>query len=170
MLWHWNKTCSCGKYLAVKMPEHPRAWSNGYVHEHVLVLENSLGRLLVEDEVTHHKDGNGKNNSRGNLEVMLLSEHSRKHRLGSGEGPVECICAECGKVFYRDFRHRVEIMGYLNTFCSSSCNGKYQRRLQLERNPPVLIHGYRGYKKGCRCTICKAGSAAHMRDYRESKK
>lgn len=60
---------------------HPRADSKGYVHEHVLAVEEHLGRHLHRDEVVHHKDGCKSNNVLCNLELMLDSEHRRLHAL-----------------------------------------------------------------------------------------
>ena len=42
-------------------------------------MENHLGRLLDENEIVHHKDGNKKNNDVSNLEVMTASEHASCH-------------------------------------------------------------------------------------------
>lgn len=67
-------------YRFVYMPEHPRAKSNGYVREHLLVVEEMLGRPLAPNEVIHHIDGNRGNNSPSNLEVLSSqSEHFSLH-------------------------------------------------------------------------------------------
>jgi hypothetical protein len=57
--------------------------------DHRLVMEEYLGRSLRWDEkpvrrggikeVVHHVDGDKSNNDIGNLEVMLLQEHTRMH-------------------------------------------------------------------------------------------
>ena len=70
-----------GGYKMIKKRDHPRAWANGYVYEHILVLEKKLGRPLEPHEVSHHLDGNQLNNSPNNLIVMLHSAHSSLHRL-----------------------------------------------------------------------------------------
>lgn len=59
----------------------------GYVkqdgrHQHRIVAEQMLGRLLVKGEIVHHKDGNKHNNSPENLEVMKQGEHMRAHGMG----------------------------------------------------------------------------------------
>jgi len=66
-------------YLLIFMPDHPFATKKGYVREHRLIIENNVGRLLLKNEVVHHKDGNTLNNSLDNLELMTASEHSRFH-------------------------------------------------------------------------------------------
>ena len=45
-------------------------------------VERILGRPLRRREVIHHIDGNRKNNSIDNLEIMSLSEYSRLHNTG----------------------------------------------------------------------------------------
>lgn len=47
--------------------------------EHRAVVEQALGRELRSDEVVHHKDGNKRNNTLGNLQVMTKAEHTRLH-------------------------------------------------------------------------------------------
>ena len=50
--------------------------------EHRIIMENYLGRKLDRNEVVHHVNENKKDNRIENLEVMTLSNHSRKHRIG----------------------------------------------------------------------------------------
>jgi len=47
--------------------------------EHRIIMEKRLGRKLLSNEVIHHKDGNGKNNSEDNLELMTRQAHARLH-------------------------------------------------------------------------------------------
>lgn len=55
-------------------------WVKGKLEKvHRLVMEKHLGRKLRHDEVVHHIDGNGLNNSIENLQVMKRGEHSRLH-------------------------------------------------------------------------------------------
>lgn len=126
----WSRTPKCGKYLAIKCPEHPRAWKNGYLYLHRVVMEVKLGRILSPDEVVHHKDENGHNDSPDNLELMeSQAAHGKLHGdKKPSHGPVPCICAECGVGFFREFNQRIESKGYNNTFCSYRCNGIYQQR------------------------------------------
>lgn len=50
--------------------------------KHRIIMEESLGRKLNRNEVVHHINGNKKDNSLENLELMSLSEHSKLHHLG----------------------------------------------------------------------------------------
>jgi hypothetical protein len=68
-----------GRYYARLVPEHPGADGKGYVMIHRLIIEASIGRFLTQDEVVHHRDGNGHNNDISNLEIMSTSEHNRLH-------------------------------------------------------------------------------------------
>lgn len=63
------------KYKAIKV--------NGKKYdEHRYIMEKYLGRKLNRNEVVHHKDGNKLNNDINNLELMSLSEHSKRHQIG----------------------------------------------------------------------------------------
>lgn len=53
-------------------------FSKGWQSEHVIVAEQ-FDRLLTDDEVVHHKDFNGSNNSPENLQIMTKNEHTLFH-------------------------------------------------------------------------------------------
>lgn len=57
-------------YRYVMRPEHPRASPAGYVREHLLVMEQKLGRPLEPGEVVHHEDGDRQNNDPANLRLF----------------------------------------------------------------------------------------------------
>jgi len=71
-------------YRLRRQPEHPRAKANGYVLDHILVLEKKLGRSLLPGMVSHHKDNNKQNNHPDNLEEKLKGEHHSLHNRGEG--------------------------------------------------------------------------------------
>ena len=67
-------------YKYIYKPNHPNAIKGGrYVAEHRLVLEDKIGRLLTNDEVAHHKNGDKQDNRPENLELMTFSKHSSHH-------------------------------------------------------------------------------------------
>src|SRR5260370_41378730 len=59
-------------YIYAKAPEHPRGTrNNGYVFEHILVMEALLGRFLLPGENVHHRNGVRTDNRRENLELWV---------------------------------------------------------------------------------------------------
>lgn len=51
----------------------------GHNHLHIIIAERIIGRKLEDDEVVHHIDGNGLNNSLDNIIVMKRSKHKICH-------------------------------------------------------------------------------------------
>jgi hypothetical protein len=82
-------------YVMILRPNHPRHQSNGYVREHILVMEAFLGRPLKQKETVHHKNGNRQDNRIENLQRFdSHSDHMAEH-LGTADlGPH--ICSICG--------------------------------------------------------------------------
>lgn len=68
-------------YIAIYMPEHPRAFkNNGCVYEHILIAERKLKRKLSDKEVVHHIDFNRQNNNSDNLMIFATeSDHVAYH-------------------------------------------------------------------------------------------
>lgn len=76
--WKGGKRLKNG-YIEIKCPEHPRSGQRGYVYEHILIMENHLGRYLKPDEVVHHKNYIKTDNRIENLQLMTMIEHNRFH-------------------------------------------------------------------------------------------
>lgn len=129
----WSRVIKCSsRYRAVFCPAHPKAWKKGYVLVHRVVAETAIGRLLTDEEVVHHKDGNTLNNSPENLEVMPRGEHSKIH--AREETIMTLSCCECGLEFERSLSQRAQNKGYTNWFCSRRCSGIFNRRQQLNQS------------------------------------
>ena len=64
-------------YKFVYVKDHPRAKRRNGMYEHILVMEQELGRFLFSGEVIHHIDGNKSNN---NLENLMLFSSDGDHR------------------------------------------------------------------------------------------
>lgn len=66
-------------YRYVWCPEHPRA-VRGKVLEHRLVMERTMGRRLLPEEIVHHINGDKSDNRPENLELFASnSEHVAAH-------------------------------------------------------------------------------------------
>jgi hypothetical protein len=129
--WNIEKVISKGDYNYVIVRDHPKATSHGYVLEHRVVLENHLGRILDDDEVVHHLDGDKKNNCIHNLEVMTNREHARLHQLDHGRKMVELRCPNCFLIFERGHNNTHLTKKSRYTCCSNRCRGQLSRRIQL---------------------------------------
>lgn len=66
-------------YISIYFPSHPKATKDGYVMEHILVMEQKIGRYLRNGEVVHHINKNRCDNRVENLIVMTKSEHTSMH-------------------------------------------------------------------------------------------
>ena len=88
------------KYMAYKLPEHPRAvigWNNNYVLAHIVIVEDVLGFPLPPGVEVHHVDGNGRNNEHSNLVVCndrayhsLLEQRTRALRESGHANWLRC--------------------------------------------------------------------------------
>lgn len=61
-------------YIALYRPNHPNSNQNGYIAEHRLIMSESLGRPLYEDENVHHINGNRHDNRIENLELWSSAQ------------------------------------------------------------------------------------------------
>ena len=66
-------------YVYVYIPWHPNCSKDGYVMEHILIMEESIGRFLEENEIVHHKNKIRDDNRLENLQLMTFQEHCRFH-------------------------------------------------------------------------------------------
>lgn len=66
-------------YIKVYVPDHPFASKDGYVMEHILVMEKHIGRYITRDEVVHHINHIRDDNRIENLRLMTFKEHAGLH-------------------------------------------------------------------------------------------
>lgn len=129
-------------YRSIYLPDHPRSYKSGnwkgWIYEHVVIAEQSIGRYLREDEVVHHLDFNRSNNRSTNLLVLPKSQHSKLHQwLNSGapgwqhpgqnwvnsEKPNSSepnSCIRCGS----------HLQEKQKSFCSSDCFHMHSRKVE----------------------------------------
>jgi endogenous inhibitor of DNA gyrase (YacG/DUF329 family) len=81
--WKGGKSRDSRGYVLVKSPGHPRAKKCGdYVFQHILVVEDFIGRFLQKNEIIHHINGIKDDNRLENLYITNPSEHSKMHNHG----------------------------------------------------------------------------------------
>lgn len=125
--WRGGKTKNI--YVYIHKPDHPRS-KNGYVAEHILVMEKHLGRFLTKIEQIHHKNFNKEDNRLSNLRLMSSnSDHRKLHGIITQKNIKKegRICSECKstQTYYRKSRNSYEwfkdgVGGYL-------CKNDYKR-------------------------------------------
>lgn len=134
-MWKIEKIVRKGDYDYAVVKEHPYASKYGYVLHHRIVMENILGRLLTPSEVVHHIDHDKRNNIPENLELKdSNSTHAKEHALEKGRKYVELICNTCGETFEKP----KNLFNSRSFFCSRSCSGKMQKKIQLGRITPEM--------------------------------
>lgn len=66
-------------YIHLYFPDYLGSSADGYVMEHVYLMEQHLGRKLNDNEVVHHINKIRDDNRIENLMVMTKSEHTSMH-------------------------------------------------------------------------------------------
>ena len=75
--WRGGKSRTKAGYVMRRAEGHPRAaGSSSYVFEHILVMEEHLGRYLVDGETVHHRNGVKDDNRLENLELWCRPQPS----------------------------------------------------------------------------------------------
>ena len=81
--WKGGRYVEPGKgYVLIRMPEHHRARVNGYVLEHIVVMERKIGRRLRPGERVHHVNHKRDDNRPENLELYANHrDHWVEHHM-----------------------------------------------------------------------------------------
>lgn len=66
-------------YISLYYPDYPSSSKDGYVMEHVYIMEQNIGRVLNDNEVVHHKNHIRNDNRIENLQLLTFKEHASLH-------------------------------------------------------------------------------------------
>ncbi|WP_018924402.1 HNH endonuclease [Salsuginibacillus kocurii] len=121
-------------YKTIYLPTHPKA-NQGYIYEHIYIMEQMKGRYIKEDEHVHHLDTNNLNNHHENLILIEKGQHTKLHNYYRRHNLYEALKAT-GKDKYK-----VKECFYCNNylfanekFCNNGCQQKY--RAEKKNNRP----------------------------------
>lgn len=81
--WNGGEHMDSKGYIKVLTPDHPRA-NSGYVAEHILVMEKSIGRFVSLTEVIHHINEDKSDNRIENLQLFSSSGAHVHHHFKNG--------------------------------------------------------------------------------------
>lgn len=81
-------------YKKIKLWGHHRADKEGYVFEHIVIMENFLGRRITVDEHVHHINRDKHDNRIANLKVMNPTDHISHDRTVDMS---KRVCPDCGR-------------------------------------------------------------------------
>jgi HNH endonuclease len=117
--------CKGGGYKYCRTsPPHPKQNAKGLYPLHRVLLENKLGRLLLDGEEAHHIDEDKNNDSPENLELKTKSEHVRHHHPKKELVTIQCKCGKSFSLTPHQLRQRKERSKY-GPFCSRQCSGAF---------------------------------------------
>lgn len=138
-LWRGGRWVSGTGHVSMRAPEHPRATSFGRVHEHVLVAERALGRVLPDGVEIHHVNEDPSDNRSCNLVIcqdhayhMLL--HKRMRALAACGDANARPCRFCHKY---DRQDDIRVYQNGNIVQHRSCAAEYARRQRAQRQTEV---------------------------------
>ena len=99
-MWKGGRIVDESGYVLVKKDGHSRACLvGGYVMEHILVMENHLGRKLIwhgsghpKSEIVHHINGDKSDNRIENLMLVNFVDHMKIHnQMRRRGGDAQCL-------------------------------------------------------------------------------
>lgn len=98
--WRGGRYVSPQDGVMIYQPDHPRARKNGYVPEHVVIVEAALGHSLDRRHPVHHVDEDNTNNVPPNLvacedQAYHMILHQRQRALDACGDPSADRCSYC---------------------------------------------------------------------------
>lgn len=124
-------------YIQILNRDHPRADNRGYVFEHMLVVENILGKSLPPKACVHHINKNRKDNRPENL---VVCENNAYHKLLHQRTRAFMACGNANKRKCK-YCHQYDLVDNLKISDTSGvfhrqCNIDYcnKRRERLKTN------------------------------------
>ena len=103
----------------VYMPNHPRAYHEGYMLRAIVAYEAYTGETVEACFDIHHKNRNRLDDSRENLEKKLHGKHSSDHHMAKTVW-LERECVECEAKF-KIKAYRLNDPTHLGKYCSAYC-------------------------------------------------
>lgn len=107
---HWNwkggRIVNSQGYILIHQPLHPNADARGYIREHIIVIEKSLGHFLDRGLQVHHKNLKRDDNHLDNLQVVTPEEHREIHSELIRAAYPRKQCIVCNKTFVVDRSRR----------------------------------------------------------------
>lgn len=126
--WKGGRRIGGDGYVYLKMPDHPRATTNGYVREHIVIVEAAMGKPLPLSADVHHFDENRANNANENLVAcdgrsyhMLL--HRRRAAFLACGNPSAFKCSMC-----KNYERQDDIAHYGSRHVHKECDRADQLR------------------------------------------
>lgn len=174
--WMTTRRYMPGKQVGVRRPIERNGYimewdetRSKYVYQHRLVMEQTLGRLLISSEIVHHKNGDKQDNGLANLEVFSshlehIEHHVAEGTWGSPKGIPKpwlrkpaVACPVCGALFVPGRRTTSQGQNVDVATCSMSCG----QTLRYQEPQP---HGTRSrYDSGCHCRHCRGANTERGR-------
>jgi hypothetical protein len=147
---HWHYKTGKWKqdgYVYVKNPEHPRARKDGYILEHILVLEKKLGRYLTDNEHSHHINRIRDDNRPENLTVLTSSKHVIHHnkerwKKDKLKNKLNPPCPHCKSTDVRKEGHLYTKTEKKQKYYCVSCKRSFVSHYQIQRRGKKLIAGW----------------------------